>query len=98
MISFTSILRSLPRLEVDDHLAEVGAAEGGGGVPPTLDTSDSTFGILRSSFRDLLLILDHLVVRSALGGLGDNDHLVGVLVGDEAFGNDDEHPDCGGQH
>src|SRR4030095_14182965 len=42
-------------------------------------------------------MFDHLEVRSALSGLGNHNHLIGILVGNEALRNDDEHPDRGYQ-
>ena len=41
-------------------------------VPPTVDISASTFGSGANTVGDLLLILHHLVVRSALRGFGDH--------------------------
>ena len=42
-------------------------------------------------FGDALLIIHHLIIGSALRGFGDGVDLVGILIGDEAFGDLDEH-------
>src|ERR1019366_6318343 len=47
---------------------------------------------------DLLFVSDHLVIRGAFAGFGDDGELVGVLIGDEAFGDGDEHVHGGGEH
>ena len=67
-------------------------------APPTLAISDSTFGSARHGLGDLLLIAHHLVIRGALRGFGDHGQLVGILIGDEAFGDLDEHVQRGAEH
>ena len=59
-------------------------------VPPMLDTSASTFGFSLIDLGNLVLILHHLVERSALRRFGHRCNLIGVLVGDEAFWDLDE--------
>ena len=53
--------------------------------------------ILPDDVRDLVLVLDELVVRRALRRLGRDRDLIGVLIGDEALRHDDEEQDDG-QH
>jgi hypothetical protein len=76
MISLTPNLRSLRGLRCS------GAADG---RHERVDV-----GILADDFRDGFLILDHLVIGSALRGFGDDGELVGVLIGNESFGDFDE--------
>ena len=79
------------RLEVDDELAVVGAAEVGSGGAADAGHERIDIGIARDRIGDLLLIVDHLVIRGALLGFGDDVELIGVLIRDEAFGDLDEH-------
>ena len=67
-------------------------------APPTLAISDSTFGIGRHRLGDLLLVAHHLVIGGALRGFRDDHQLVGILIGDEALGDLDEHVQRGAQH
>ena len=91
------LLAIAARLQVDDDLAEVRAAERRRGA--AADGRDQPFDVrvpARMMFGDLVLVLDQLVVRRALRRFGRHRDLIGVLLGDEALRHEDEQH--AGQH
>ena len=88
----------IARLQVNHQLAVIRAAQAGRRGAADAGHERSHIRILRNRPGDLLDILHHLVIRSALRGFGDHGQLIGVLVGDEALGNLHEHVHRGRQH
>src|SRR5262249_18100870 len=86
-----------PGLQVNDELAEIGAAESGRGRAANRGNQGVHVGVPPDDVGNLLLVLDHFEVGGALGGLRHGDDLVRVLVRNEAFGYHYENPGRGGE-
>src|ERR1035438_3095516 len=86
------------RLEMHLELAVIGAAHVGGHRAAYRGGERFHAGVLGHGVGDLLFVSHHLVIGGAFAGFGDDGELVGILIGDEAFGDMDEHVHGGGQH
>ena len=88
----------IARLEMHHKLAVIGPAHVGGHRAADRGGERFHIRVLRHGIGDLLLVSHHLVIRSAFTGFGDDGELVGILIGDEAFGDLDEHVHGGAEH